>query len=83
MPPDVMPYNFGDSWLFDASAEEQRRLEESTVDALATLHGIDDPEVHFEFLASDAAGDTALRRHVADLPLVLRVGRVRRQPARR
>ncbi len=67
VPPDVMPYNFGDSWLYDASPEEQRRLEETTVDALAALHGIADPEVHFEFLASDAAGDTALRRHVADL----------------
>lgn len=67
VPPDVMPYNFGDSWLFDASADEQRRLEESTVEALATLHGIDDPEVHFAFLASDADGETALRRHVADL----------------
>jgi aminoglycoside phosphotransferase (APT) family kinase protein len=67
VPPDVLPYNFGDSWVFDATPEQQRRLEESTVDALAALHAIEDPEVHFAFLASDAEGDTALRRHVADL----------------
>jgi len=67
VPPDVMPYNFGDSWVFDASDEDQRRLEESTIAALAELHGIEDPDRHFDFLASDAPGDTALRRHVADL----------------
>ncbi len=67
VPPDVMPYNFGDSWLYDATPEDQRRLEESTIEALAALHAIEDPEVHFEFLASEAEGDTALRRHVADL----------------
>jgi aminoglycoside phosphotransferase (APT) family kinase protein len=64
VPPDVMPYNFGDSWLFDASAEQQLRLEESSVDTLARLHAIEDPEEHFGFLVIEAGGDTALRRHV-------------------
>jgi aminoglycoside phosphotransferase (APT) family kinase protein len=67
VPPDVMPYNFGDSWVYDATPEDQQRLEATTVDALVALHGIDDPEEHFAFLASSAEGDTALRRHVADL----------------
>ena len=38
VPPDVMPYNFGDSWLYDASAADQRRLQDATVDVLAELH---------------------------------------------
>ncbi|MDQ2677690.1 MAG: phosphotransferase family protein [Actinomycetota bacterium] len=67
VPPDVLPYDFGDNWLFDASLEDQRRLEETSVDALARLHAIADPVTNFDFLASDAEGDTPLRRHVADL----------------
>ncbi len=67
VPPDVLPYDFGDNWLFDASLEDQQRLEEASVDVLARLHGIEDPTTHFDFLASEAEGDTPLRRHVADL----------------
>jgi aminoglycoside phosphotransferase (APT) family kinase protein len=67
VPPDVLPYDFGDNWLYDAPLEDQRRLEESTVDALVALHGIEDPTTHFDFLVSSAEGDTPLRRHVADL----------------
>src|SRR4051812_49332226 len=29
VPPDVMPYDFGDSWLFDASPEQQRTLQDA------------------------------------------------------
>jgi aminoglycoside phosphotransferase (APT) family kinase protein len=65
VPPDVMPYNFGDSWLYDATPEEQRRLQDSTVGILAGLHDIDDPETRFSFLAKSTPGDTPLRRHVA------------------
>ena len=65
VPPDVMPYNFGDSWLFAASPEQQQRLQESTVGVLARLHAIDEPERHFPHLVSDRAGETPLRRHVA------------------
>ena len=31
VPPDVMPYNFGDNWLFDADPADQRRLQDATV----------------------------------------------------
>lgn len=61
VPPDLLPYNFGDSWLFAAAPEQQRALQDATVDVLARLHempapgGLDFPD----------AGDTALRRHVA------------------
>jgi aminoglycoside phosphotransferase (APT) family kinase protein len=66
VPPDVMPYNFGDSWVFDAAPEQQRRLQDATVDVLVQLHAIPDAERAFAFLAPDHAGDTALRRHVTE-----------------
>ena len=50
VPPDVLPYNFGDNWLFDASPEEQRRLQDSTVGVLAGLHAIPDAAATFAFL---------------------------------
>jgi aminoglycoside phosphotransferase (APT) family kinase protein len=65
VPPDVLPYNFGDNWLFDASAEEQRRLQDSTVATIAGLHGIVDAASTFKFLEADAAGDSPLRRNLA------------------
>jgi len=67
VPPDVMPYPFGDNWLHDAPLEDQRRLESTTIDALVALHAIEDPATHFDFLVSEAEGDTPLRRHVEDL----------------
>ena len=67
VPPDVLPYDFGDNWLYDASARTSSDSRTPTVDVLVALHGIEDPEQHFAFLASTAPGDTALRRHVADL----------------
>jgi aminoglycoside phosphotransferase (APT) family kinase protein len=63
VPPDVMPYTFGDNWLYDASPEHQRRLQDATVGVLAELHAAD-PEP-FAFLAFDAPGESPLRRHVA------------------
>jgi aminoglycoside phosphotransferase (APT) family kinase protein len=62
--PDDITYN-SDGWLFEAGREEQRRLQESTVSALAALHAAPDPERNFAFLQYPQAGDTALRRHVA------------------
>ena len=71
VPPDVMPYNFGDSWLYDAATDEQRHLQDATVDVLARLHAIDRPAEHFAFLAPGTAAPTAagpasaLRQRVA------------------
>jgi aminoglycoside phosphotransferase (APT) family kinase protein len=62
--PDDITYN-SDGWLFEASREERRRLQESTVSALAALHAAPDPERNFAFLQFPQAGDTTLRRHVA------------------
>jgi aminoglycoside phosphotransferase (APT) family kinase protein len=61
VPPDVLPYNFGDSWLFAAAPEQQQALQDATVDLLARLHEMPTPD----FLEFDAPGDSALRRHVA------------------
>jgi aminoglycoside phosphotransferase (APT) family kinase protein len=61
VPPDVMPYNFGDSWLYAATPQQQRALQDSTTDLLAELHTMPAPA----FLRFDAPGDTALRRHLA------------------
>jgi len=65
VPPDVLPYPFGSNWLFDAATDERRRLQDTTVDAIAALHGIDDAAARFDFLERSEAGDSHLRRHVA------------------
>jgi aminoglycoside phosphotransferase (APT) family kinase protein len=65
IPPDVLPYTFGDNWLFDATPEQQQRLQATTVDAIAALHAIDDAPGRFAFLERDEPGGSHLRRHVA------------------
>jgi aminoglycoside phosphotransferase (APT) family kinase protein len=65
VPPDVLPYNFGDSWLFSMSPREQRELQDATVGLLAGLHAVPRPEEEFAFLALDQPGASPLRRHVA------------------
>jgi aminoglycoside phosphotransferase (APT) family kinase protein len=54
-----------DSWLSRAVPADQRRLQESTIEAVARLHAAPDPARHFAFLQLPEAGDTPLRRHVA------------------
>jgi aminoglycoside phosphotransferase (APT) family kinase protein len=63
VPPDVMPYTFGNNWFADAPPERQRELQDATVEVLAKLHSIPDAEKTFGFLSEGLAGDTALRRH--------------------
>ncbi|HET9875998.1 MAG TPA: phosphotransferase family protein [Mycobacterium sp.] len=63
VPPDVMPYTFGNNWFADAPAERQRELQDATVEVLAKLHAIPDAENTFGFLDEGRTGDTALRRH--------------------
>ena len=65
VPPDVLPYNFGDNWLYDATAEQQRRLQDATVAVIAGLHGIPDGASTFAFLEADAEGDSSLQRNLA------------------
>jgi aminoglycoside phosphotransferase (APT) family kinase protein len=63
VPPDVMPYTFGNNWFADAPADRQRELQDSTVEVLAKLHSITNAEKTFAFLSDGRVGDTALRRH--------------------
>jgi aminoglycoside phosphotransferase (APT) family kinase protein len=63
VPPDVMPYTFGNNWFADAPVDRQRELQDSTVEVLAKLHSIPNAEKTFGFLSDAGVGDTALRRH--------------------
>ncbi|KAA8960865.1 phosphotransferase family protein [Mycobacterium sp.] len=63
VPPDLMPYTFGDNWFADAPAARQRELQDATVAVLAKLHSIPDAEQMFGFLADGSSGESALRRH--------------------
>ena len=63
VPPDVMPYTFGNNWFADGSTEQQQHLQDATVGVLATLHSISDPVQTFRFLDAGRTGKTALRRH--------------------
>jgi len=63
VPPDVMPYTFGDNWFFDAPEADRRQLQDSTVRQIAALHAIPDAASTFAFLDIDTyAGETPLRR---------------------
>jgi aminoglycoside phosphotransferase (APT) family kinase protein len=63
VPPDVMPYTFGDNWLYDAPATAQRELQDATVAVLATLHSVPDASRTFAFLTEGPPETAALRRH--------------------
>jgi aminoglycoside phosphotransferase (APT) family kinase protein len=63
VPPDVMPYTFGDNWFFDASPEQQELLERRAIGVLALLHELS-PEGPASFLVPSEDERSALRRHV-------------------
>lgn len=65
VPSDIPPYNFGEGWVYDASPDQQARMQDSTVAVLAELHAIPEPEKHFSHLVGGFEGRTALRRHFA------------------
>lgn len=65
VPPDVLPYNFGDNWLFEADPTEQRRLQDLTVDVIARLHAIPDAATTFGFHDEGYDGASALERNLA------------------
>ncbi len=67
VPQDVLPYNFGDNWLHDASPQDQRRLQDATVATVAALHAIPEAATTFAFLEPDRPGATLLERNLAQL----------------
>ncbi|MCX6401847.1 MAG: phosphotransferase family protein [Propionibacteriales bacterium] len=67
VPPDVLPYTFGDNWFHDATPEQQRHLQDSSVEVLAKLHAIPDAATTFAFLdpaVTGAEGATPLARNL-------------------
>lgn len=70
VPPDVLPYPFGDNWLFDAEPAQQRALQDGSVGLVAALHAIPGGADRFAFLDPARAGhdgSTALARNLARL----------------
>lgn len=68
VPPDILPYTFGDCWLSDATEDQLDRLEQSTVATLAAIHAvtIDSEDLNFltpQPLIGPIQGETALERH--------------------
>jgi aminoglycoside phosphotransferase (APT) family kinase protein len=63
VPPDVMPYTFGNNWFYDAPPKSQRTLQDSTIEVLAKLHSIPNAQSDFAFLSDGPAEKTALQRH--------------------
>lgn len=63
VPPDMLPYTFGDNWLFDASDTERSHLSDAMIGLLADLHAIPDAPGHFTGLAGDGAPKGYLVRH--------------------
>ena len=84
VPPDVMPYTFGNNWFADAPAERQRELQDATVGVLAKLHSIPNAENTFGFLSEGqgAPPPRGGRRHRAAPALQLGAGLVRLLGAR-
>ena len=66
VPPDLMPYPYGDNWFFDADVEDQQRLERQAVEALAALHELTADGGPADFLAAPDDGRSHLRHHVEE-----------------
>jgi aminoglycoside phosphotransferase (APT) family kinase protein len=62
VPPDVMPYTFGDNWVFDATDADRRTIQESAIETLAGIHAITPDHYDLAFLQLDQPGATALER---------------------
>ena len=65
VPPDVLPYTFGDNWFYDADLADQQRLERTAVEALAALHQLT-AAGPAAFLAGSDDDGSPLRRHVRE-----------------
>ena len=59
VPPDNLPYVFG-GWLLDATPAQRQRLQDKSIEVLAQIHAIAEPESRFAAVCSI----TTLRQHV-------------------
>jgi aminoglycoside phosphotransferase (APT) family kinase protein len=71
VPPDVMPYPFGDNWLYDATPEQQHALQRRSIEVLVKLHSIPDAAATFAFL------DPAVTGHEGATPLARNLAKTR------
>jgi len=62
VPPDVLPYTFGDNWVFDGTEEARRTIQDSAIRAMAGIHSITPADHDLGFLELDQPGSTALER---------------------
>jgi len=62
VPPDVLPYTFGDNWVFDGTEEARRTIQDSAVRAMAGIHSIRADAHDLSFLELDQPGSTSLER---------------------
>ncbi len=62
VPPDVLPYTFGDNWVFDGTDEDRRTIQESAIQAMAGIHSIVPTEHDLDFLQLPDQGNTSLER---------------------
>jgi aminoglycoside phosphotransferase (APT) family kinase protein len=62
VPPDVLPYTFGDNWVFDGTEEARRTIQDSAVRAMAGIHSIRADAHDLSFLQLDQPGATSLER---------------------
>ncbi len=62
VPPDVLPYTFGDNWVFDGTDQDRRTIQESAIEAMAGIHALTPASHDLSFLEFDQPGTTALER---------------------
>ena len=74
VPPDLMPYTFGDNWLYDASPADQRGCSRRRSTVLAELHGIEQVPDRFGYLAFDEDGELRPAPPRRPHPRLVRVG---------
>ena len=65
VPADVPTY-LSEGWVFEATPEERKTMQDNTVAAIAKIHAIDVENQDVGFLEFDEPGDSPLRRHVAN-----------------
>lgn len=64
VPPDVMPYTFGNNWFADAPSERRRELQDATIEVLAKVHECPAAAANFGFLSESGSGtETSLLRN--------------------
>ncbi len=62
VPPDVLPYTFGDNWVFDSPPEARRAIQDSAIATLADIHSIRPDRVDLGFLELQQPGASCLER---------------------